>query len=86
MQIVRHRPITRGVTELMYVGDDEAVEKATSHRTAWALLAASGVGLLLMKFGKTKATKTIGGVIAVAPVAVELYYHSRGGCVYDDLP
>jgi hypothetical protein len=30
MKIVNHRPASRGVTQLMYVGDDEAVDGATS--------------------------------------------------------
>lgn len=29
MQIVHHKPAARGVTQLMYVGDDQAVEQAT---------------------------------------------------------
>ena len=45
---VQHRPRSRGVSQLMYVGDDEAVETATNARpiviagvialVAWALL------------------------------------------------
>jgi hypothetical protein len=30
MQIVHHKPAARGVNQLMYVGDDQAVEGATS--------------------------------------------------------
>ena len=28
MQVVHHKPAARGVTQLMYVGDDQAVEGA----------------------------------------------------------
>lgn len=30
MQIVHHKPAAKGVSQLMYVGDDQAVEGATS--------------------------------------------------------
>lgn len=30
MQVIQHKPAARGVTQLMYVGDDQAVESATS--------------------------------------------------------
>lgn len=30
MQIVHHKPAARGVSQLMYVGDDQAVEGATA--------------------------------------------------------
>jgi hypothetical protein len=29
MQVIQHKPVARGVTQLMYVGDDQAVEQAT---------------------------------------------------------
>jgi hypothetical protein len=44
MKIVKHPPITRGVTELMYVGDDQAVEKAVAMPSTMELaLGAAGV-------------------------------------------
>lgn len=30
MQITHHKPAARGVSQLMYVGDDQAVESATA--------------------------------------------------------
>lgn len=86
MKIVKHPPITRGVTELMYVGDDDAVEKVTSHKTATLALASMGAGLLLIWFGTSRAAKTLGTALVAVPVATELYYHANGGCIYDDLP
>lgn len=34
MKIERHKPVARGVNQLMYVGDDQAVESASS---TWSL-------------------------------------------------
>jgi hypothetical protein len=42
MQIVQHRPADRGVTTLMYVGDDAAVEQAVQAPSAKEM----GVGAL----------------------------------------
>lgn len=85
MKIVKHPPITRGVTELMYVGDDEAVEKATSVFTPGAKLALASMatGLWLAYFGKTTTAKQLGTVLALAPVGVEIYLHSKGRCLMD---
>lgn len=50
MQITYHRPAARGVTQLMYVGDDQAVETATQPTKLAALLALTvivGAGVLL---------------------------------------
>jgi hypothetical protein len=33
MRVVNHRPAARGVSQLMYVGDDHAVESAVSVST-----------------------------------------------------
>lgn len=69
MKIVRHAPITRGVTDLMYVGDDDAVDKVTSSPDT--LVAAAGVfGALAHIFGATKTTRRIGGYVAIGSVAL----------------
>jgi len=52
MQITKTRPFASGVTRLMYVGDDDAVEHAlgmtADERTwLWIFLAGLGVGYLL---------------------------------------
>lgn len=43
MQITHHKPVVRGVSQLMYVGDDQAVEQAIR-----PLPAALKVGLALL--------------------------------------
>ncbi len=50
MQITHHKPAARGVSQLMYVGDDSAVESATM--LSWPVKAALALGvawLLLRK-------------------------------------
>lgn len=72
MQIVRHRPITRGVTELMYVGDDEAVEKAVGdfpQPLTTVVVGAAAVGVAMMLFGKKKKTKLAGFVATIPLIA-----------------
>ena len=84
MKIVKHPPITRGVTELMYVGDDDAVEKATAFTPGAKLaLASMAAGLWLAYFGKTTTAKQVGTVLALTPVGVEIYLHSKGRCLMD---
>lgn len=63
MKIVRHRPITRGVTELMYVGDDDAVDKATANMVAAKSLVI-GAGVLIWALGKKRSTRTAGLVVS----------------------
>lgn len=36
MNVTYHKPAARGVNQLMYVGDDQAVETATSS-TSWSV-------------------------------------------------
>lgn len=49
MQITHHKPVARGVSQLMYVGDDQAVERALAIPT-WLTIAAIGVlGFLAFK-------------------------------------
>lgn len=61
MQITRHRPVTRGVTELMYVGDDGASALPTQHP---ALLVLAGGAALVAIFAKKPAARAIGGAVA----------------------
>jgi hypothetical protein len=53
MQITHHKPAARGVTQLMYVGDDQAVETATQPPTKLAALLALtvivGAGWMLLQ-------------------------------------
>lgn len=42
MQIVNHKPAARGVSQLMYVGDDQAVEHATGGLSTPVKLAIAG--------------------------------------------
>jgi hypothetical protein len=76
MHIVRHRPLTRGVTELMYVGDDEAVEKATATQSPLELLAGAA-GLLVAISAKNKTVKAIGGAVAFE-VAWRMFLNRAG--------
>lgn len=62
MQIKRHPPLVRrGVTQLMYVGDDEAVDKAVSSGNRKAL-AISGLAALVFGGGPVR----VAGGIALA--------------------
>ncbi len=67
MQIEHHPPAARGVSSLMYVGDDEAVENAiVGYCTLEPSMMEIGVGvagLALYVFGKGTA-RTIGGATA----------------------
>lgn len=54
--VIERRPRSRGVTQLMYVGDDEAVEKAVGHgRPIASLLATISFGVAI--FGPKKYRK-----------------------------
>lgn len=46
MQIERHRPVARGVNQLMYVGDDQAVESAVRMPSPLVLVAIAAAWLL----------------------------------------
>jgi hypothetical protein len=50
MHLVRHPPAARGVSQLMYVGDDQAVERATGVSLPIKLAIAAAIGWLL--FGR----------------------------------
>lgn len=50
MQVVQHKPAARGVNQLMYVGDDQAVESATALSLPVKLAIAAAVAWLL--FGR----------------------------------
>lgn len=61
-------PLARGVTHLMYVGDDEAVEKALAPAVGRTELVATGVAAVLAVAG-TGIVRT-GARVAVAIQAV----------------
>lgn len=62
MRIERHAPLVRrGVTQLMYVGDDDAVDRVVSGRKAATLVAG---GLLAMVLGRG-VVRVAGGIAAV---------------------
>jgi hypothetical protein len=48
MQIVHHKPAARGVNQLMYVGDDQAVEGATSMSLPVKLAIAAVIAWLVL--------------------------------------
>ena len=48
MQITHHKPAARGVSQLMYVGDDQALETATT--IPWPLKAALALGITWLIF------------------------------------
>jgi len=63
MNISYKPPSDRGVTQLMYVGDDDAVEKAVAPRTIVPgvsnLVLLAGVGIAAyMIFGRKKPART----------------------------
>lgn len=61
MQVIQHKPITRGVTELMAVGFGDTVEQATNPPTiSNTQLALAGVGLLAGLLAKNKFVKAVG--------------------------
>jgi hypothetical protein len=50
MQIVHHKPAARGVSQLMYVGDDQAVEGVTTSLSMPVKVAiAVALGWLLLR-------------------------------------
>jgi len=66
--IIEHKPRSRGVTQLMYVGDDQAVEGATGMNKP---LVAAAIGCLAYAFfgtgkGRTPAAITAGLLLAFA--------------------
>lgn len=59
MQITYNRPAERGVTTLMYVGDDEAVEKATATPSSKEMLVGiAAVIVALQSKGVTRLAAT----------------------------
>lgn len=76
MQIVRHKPVARGVTELMYVGDDEADKIAIAKPTVGVADAVAGaIGLYLALTKSTTGIRLAGAGICTA-VAYRWYkYH-----------
>lgn len=68
LQIDR-RPMSRGVTQLMYVGDDEAVEKATSVNVD--LIPAIAAGLAFAQAGKSK------GFVQLVLAGIGIYAASK---------
>lgn len=48
-KIIHHKPYARGVSQLMYVGDDEAVEKALAMRTVGLGIAGVVLWMILSK-------------------------------------
>lgn len=47
MQIINHKPAARGVNQLMYVGDDQAVEQTSSLSTPVKIALVAGALWLL---------------------------------------
>lgn len=52
--IVENRPWTRGVTQLMYVGDDDAVENAVKPTTGELAIGAVAAVVALQSRGATR--------------------------------
>lgn len=63
MQITYTKPADRGVTTLMYVGDDDAVDKATSRPSPAELLVAAIAALYAAK-ARGAARVAAGAVVA----------------------
>jgi hypothetical protein len=65
--VVEKRPYSRGVTQLMYVGDDEAVENATSSSRYAATLYKVGIAAAVVGIATGKKTvRNIGAALAIA--------------------
>lgn len=64
MQISYKPQGDRGVTQLMYVGDDDAVEKATAGPSKLLLVAGAAVAAYLIFFEKRKHKPTTRSRIA----------------------
>lgn len=66
MKIERHAPVARGVSHLMYVGDDVATDPPTANpgglSTAEKL---AGVAAVAGYLGTRGITKAISGIVAV---------------------
>lgn len=73
MQITYAKPADRGVTTLMYVGDDDAVDKAIAPLSSSdMLLAAAALIVAMQSRGVTRmAAATVAGWVGVK------YYKSR---------
>lgn len=69
---MRHKPFARGVSHLMYVGDDEAVETATAGEKTLARDAAELAigGIALYEAFKNRGTKRVVAIGVVAMIAL----------------
>ena len=64
MKVINHGPAQRGVTSLMYVGDDDAVEKAVAPSPAAQLAGIVAAVVALQSHGVTRlAAAAVAGVI-----------------------
>jgi hypothetical protein len=52
MQVIQHKAAARGVSQLMYVGDDQAVEQATGVPTLVKVGVVLVIGWLLFARGR----------------------------------
>ncbi len=67
---VEHRPRSRGVSQLMYVGDDDAVENATSGPNLTTTAQLVGVAALAYAVFGPKKHRSGAGVAGAALVAL----------------
>ncbi len=69
--IVEKRPYSRGVTQLMYVGDDDAVENATSSSSYADMLYKVGIAAAIVGIATGKKNvRNIGAVLIAARLFV----------------
>lgn len=66
-KVIERRPYSRGVTQLMYVGDDEAVDKATAPNRNAVRISEIGIAVAIfgLATGKRKV-RNVGAILAVA--------------------
>lgn len=67
---MRHKPFARGVSHLMYVGDDEAVETATGKTLARDAAELAIGGIALYEAFKNRGTKRVVAIGVVAMIAL----------------
>lgn len=68
MQITYNRPVERGVTTLMYVGDDDAVDKATAAPSDKEMLVGAAAAVVALQSK---------GITRLAALAVAAYVGTR---------
>ena len=69
--IIEHKPRSRGVTQLMYVGDDDAVERATATPSGEAVLGLVAAVVAVKSKGPTRwLAAGIASYIALRHMAV----------------